>query len=247
MKRKHRIFILKASNQTRNALSASPIGHETPTEEQKARFPRTPHTDPAARPPSPSLLLNSLLLPLPITRIGLPQRQIAPQRIERDRPWRHRTLHAARGAGRAGERSHLPFLLPVAHEGLGGHVLGVASVGLDGGFEGGGAGVGAGAACAGWEEGVDGEGDVRGEEGAVEEGGLERVSGVGVVREGGLGRCTYHMRIATAKAPLACWQNPRTAPVLATAQLRVMYQGAPGWGNRGSLMSEPDWPWTLTA
>lgn len=101
------------------------------------------------------------------------QRQVPTQRIERDRPWRHRTLHAARRAGRAGEGSHFPLLLPVAHEGLRGHVFGVASVSLDGGFEGGGAGVGVGAGCAGREEGVDGQGDVRGEECAVEDGGLE--------------------------------------------------------------------------
>lgn len=73
-----------------------------------------------------------------------------------------------------------------------------------------------------------------------------------VGREGGRverkgGEVTYHMRMATAKAPLACWQNPRTAPVCATEQLCVMYHGAPGCGCWGSLMSEPAWPWMLTA
>ena len=58
---------------------------------------------------------------------------------------------------------------------------------------------------------------------------------------------THTIRIVTAKAALACLQYPMRSELTGGPHFLVMYQGAPGWGCAGSLMSGPAWLWMLIA
>ena len=53
--------------------------------------------------------------------------------------------------------------------------------------------------------------------------------------------------IVTAKAALACLQYPIRLGLTGGPHFFVIYQGAPGCGCLGSLISDPAWLWALTA